>query len=218
MKSSYLAIVLAALCLLGGFLESDAQNGKGRAMRYMLIDGDTVYVDNIGPSYSFAGWKKRDMKKYFRLVRNFSKVYPFALVARRVVAKADSTFAKDKLGRSKRQKYVNDVQQKIMDAYWDTAKHMTISQGQLLIRLIDREVGISSYDIIKNYKNKMAAGFWQGVAKVFGSNMKSHYDPQGEDKDTEELIRKWERGEFPSLYFSIFGEYPTFPEPPKNLI
>ena len=63
----------------------------------------------------------------------------------------------------------------------------------------------------------MAAGFWQGLAKMFGTDMKKHYDPTGEDRDIEELIKKWNSGEFPELYYSIFREYPSIPEVPENL-
>lgn len=191
---------------------------KGNSMEYNVENGDTTFVGMIQPSYSFASMKKRDLRKYQRLVKNFAKVYPYSLVARRVVQKADSTFAADRLGRRKRQKYINDVQKKIFANYWETAKGMTISQGQLLMKLIDREVGKSSFEIIKDYKNGMAAGFWQGIAKLFGTNMKKHYDPLGEDKETEELIRMWESGEFPRMYLSLFGTLPVIPDPPKDLI
>ena len=83
---------------------------------------------------------------------------------------------------------------------------MTVSQGALLMKLIDREAGKSSYMIIKDYKSGIAAGFWQGIAKLFGSDLKKPYDPNGDDVATEELVRIWEAGEFPALYFSIFWE------------
>ena len=93
---------------------------------------------------------------------------------------------------------------------------ITETQGQLLMKLIDREVSKSSYSIIKDYKNGIAAGFWQGVAKLFGSDLKKHYDPSGEDRPIEELVQKWDSGEFAGLYFSIFGEYPKRIELPSK--
>ena len=85
---------------------------------------------------------------------------------------------------------------------------MTVSQGKLLLRLIDRETGITPYEIIKNYKSKIAAGFWQGVAKLFGSDMKAPYDPGGEDKMTEELVIAYQKGDFYNIYRSIYGKEP----------
>ena len=95
-------------------------------------------------------------------------------------------------------------------------RNLTVSQGALLMRLIDREVGKSSFNIIKDYKNGMAAGFWQGIAKLFGTDLKKPYDPEGEDKPTEELVQKWESGEFEGLYFSLFWQYPPTVEIPSK--
>ena len=84
------------------------------------------------------------------------------------------------------------------------------------MKLIDREVGKSSFNIIKYYKNGMAAGFWQGIAKLFGSDLKKPYDPEGEDAVTEELVQKWESGEFEGLYYTLFWEYPPDTEIPSK--
>ena len=90
---------------------------------------------------------------------------------------------------------------------------MTISQGKLLMKLIDREVGKSSYMIIKDFKNSLTAGFWQGIAKLFGSDLKKPYDPEGEDAKVEELVKIWEAGDFPAFYFSLFWK-----DPPEVII
>ena len=108
------------------------------------------------------------------------------------------------------------MQKDLVNAFEDPMRHMTITQGQLLMKLIDREVGKSSYFIIKDYKSGIAAGFWQGIAKIFGSDLKKHYDPDGEDRQVEELVHKWDNGEFQALYFSIFGEYPKRIEIPSK--
>ena len=111
---------------------------------------------------------------------------------------------------------MNRIQKELFEAFEEPMRSMTISQGQLLMKLIDREVGKSSFSIIKEYKSGMAAGFWQGIAKIFGTDLKKHYEPDGEDKDVEDLVMKWDKGEFPELYFSIFGEYPKRIELPSK--
>ena len=183
-------------------------------LQYEIIGGDTVYMDVLNPSrISLYGHRRgKDWRKYYRLVWNFSKTYPYALVARKLIHDTDSTFAKDELGRRQREKYVNAVQKELFNAFEDPMRHMTVTQGQLLMKLIDREVGKSSYFIIKDYKSGLAAGFWQGIAKIFGNDLKSRYDPKGEDKVTEYLVEKWQRGEFDALYYSIFWEMPKHPE------
>ena len=146
-------------------------------LQYEIIGGDTVYMDVLNPSrISLYGHRRgKDWRKYYRLVWNFSKTYPYALVARKLIHDTDSTFAKDKLGRRQRDKYVNVVQKELFNAFEDPMRHMTITQGQLLMKLID-----------------------------------------GEDRQVEELVHKWDNGEFQALYFSIFGEYPKRIEIPSK--
>lgn len=192
-------------------------DGKGRSgyLGYRIEHGDTAYYDSIDPAWIFPkGYRGRkgDLKKYYRLVYNFNKVYPYALLAKDMSAQVDSHIAKNSLRRRKREKYISQMQKELFKAYEKPLKNMTISQGRLLIKLVDREIGKSSYSIIKDYKSGVSAGFWQGVAKIFGQNLKSSYAPNGEDRMTEYLVEKWQRGEFDALYYSIFWEMPKHPD------
>ena len=236
----HIAMVITVVLLAGWAQESHAQR-KGmkstevgveavwgsrtetpdNALRYIVEDGDTIYIDNIRPSKVYSRLprqKGKEWRKYYRLVHNFSKAYPYALVARKLVQEADSTIAADKLKRVKRDQYVNKVQKELFDVFEGQMRKMTVSQGALLMKLIDREVGKSSYNIIKDYKNGVAARFWQGIAKMFGTDLKKPYDPEGEDKLTEELVEIWEAGDFQAFYFSIFWkDPPVMPIPEKYL-
>lgn len=190
-------------------------------MRYIVEGKDTIYLDEIRASKVYSRLPKqkgKEWRKYYRLVHNFSKAYPYALVARKLVHEADSTIAADNLKWAKRDKYVNTVQKELFKVFESQMRKMTVSQGALLMKLIDREVGKSSYNIIKDYKNGVAAGFWQGIAKFFGTDLKKPYDPEGDDKLTEELVRIWEAGDFQAFYFSIFWkDPPVMPIPEKYL-
>lgn len=188
-------------------------------MEYRIEGRDTVYIEELPAARVYSRLprqKGRDWRKYYRLVYNFSKVYPYAIIARHLVEEADSTIAADNLRRGKRERYINSVQNELFEAFEEPMKNLTVSQGALLMKLIDREVGKSSYNIIKDYKSRMAAGFWQGIAKLFGSDLKAPYDPDGEDRQTEELVKIWEDGEFEGLYYSLFWEYPKLPEIPSK--
>lgn len=194
---------------------------EGNLLKYVVDDGDTIYVDNIRPARIYSKLPKqkgREWRKYYRLVHNFSKAYPYALVARKLVQRADSTIAADKLKRVKRDKYINSVQTELFEVFESQMRNMTVSQGALLMKLIDREVGRSSYDIIKGYKSRITAGFWQGVAQLFGSDLKKPYNPQGEDRLTEELVQIWDAGDFPAFYFSIFWKDPPEVKIPKKYL
>ena len=180
-------------------------------MHYLVTDeGDTVYVANLPAAYSYARGRRRgrNWREEYRLLHNFGKVYPYALEARRLIASVDSTIAADDLKRGRKDKYIVGIQEGLLEAYEPVIRNMTITQGKLLIRLIDRETGITPYDLIKNYKSGAAAAFWQGIAKMFDGDLRRQYDPQGEDRATEELVEKWNSGEYDALYLSVFGKMP----------
>lgn len=198
--------------------QPNLQESDGR-MAFFVEGNDTIYYDTITASKVYSRiprQKGREWREYYRLVHNFSKAYPYALVARKLVLEADSTIAADRLKGARREKYVNKVQTELFDVFEGQMRQLTVSQGALIMKLVDREVGKSSYNIIKGYKSGIAAGFWQGIAKIFGSDLKKPYDPEGEDKATEELVALWESGEFSALYWSLFWkDPPEMPIPEK---
>ena len=174
---------------------------------------DVEYYDFIEPS-SVTGRRKpsrkerKEWRKYYRLVYNFNRVYPFALVGRKLMDQIDSTIAADHLDKSVRARYINDVEKELLRIFEKDIRNTTISQGFLLVRLVDRECGHTVYDIIKDYEGGFAAGFWNLVGKLFDQDLKSHYDPEGVDHQTEELIRIWDSGSWDEFYWEIFGRYP----------
>lgn len=201
---------------------TDIQKSGSDGMLPFFVEGeDTVYYDTITASKVYSRLprqKGREWREYYRLVHNFSKAYPYALVAKKLVVEADSTIAADKLKGAKREKYIMEVQEELFEVFEGQMRKLTVSQGALIMKLVDREVGKSSYNIIKGYKNVVTAGFWQGIAKIFGSDLKKPYDPEEEDKVVEELVKIWEDGEFSLLYWSLFWkDPPQMPIPEKYL-
>ena len=186
------------------------EEGQGLSgyLTYRIIDGDTTYFDTINPIWVFGRKQQKDWKKYYKLVYNFSRVYPYALASGRQQEVVYSTIEAGHYGRMKKDRYMNQVQAQLFRDFEGALRKMTISQGAVLLKLIDRETGQSSYSIIKEYKNGIAAGFCQGIAKFFDNDLKSQYDPEGEDRELEELVQMWHNGTFPSLYRSIFWEDP----------
>lgn len=188
-------------------------------LEFIVEGNDTIYIDQIRASKVYSRLPKmkgREWRQYYRLVHNFSKAYPYALVAKKLVVEADSVIAADNLKGIKREKYINKVQKELFSVFESQMRSLTVSQGALIMKLVDREVGKSSYNIIKGYKSGITAGFWQGIAKMFGSDLKKPYDPEGEDAATEELVQIWEAGDFPAFYWSIFWkDPPEMPIPEK---
>ena len=210
-----LTLIVLGIALLSSAPGASAQGGRSRGvpMYYLVENGDTTYIDTIEPVWCIAkgrgGMKKGDWRKYYKLVYDFNKVYPYALVGRKMMAQVDSTIAVDVSKRSQRNKYINDVEKELLRLFEKDIRHMSIRQGVLLLRLVDRECGMSAFNIIKTYENGFAANFWQLVAKLFSQDLKSRYDPTGVDAKTEELCEIWDSGKWDSFYYSIFMERPA---------
>ena len=216
-------LFVAVLAVSGGLCpKSSAQNAgqKGYYMAYYIDSaGDTIFYDECPPVWVFPKGTRRDKKdwrNYYKLVYNFNTVYPYAIMVSHVLEHVDSTIDANNFKRVEEDRYINSWQKAVLKQFEPVVRKMTVSQGQLLMRLVDRETSRTSYKIVKDYKSGVAAGFWQGIARLFGQNLKSAYDPKGQDARTEELVQAWEKGEFDRLYYSVFMEWPEPTVIPSN--
>ena len=87
----------------------------------------------------------------------------------------------------------------IKKEYTPVLKHMTRTQGRVLLKLIDRETKYTAYEILREFRGGFVAGFWQSVSRIFGQNLKSEYDREGDDKVLEQIVLYYEAGLCPSL-------------------
>jgi hypothetical protein len=161
-------------------------NRNGVILPEVEIKEVTVYAH---PQFK----KKRDFRKYERLVYNLKRVYPYALIVRNKLFLVNEDM-KNIRDEKARKDYMKKVEKDVFAEYEDDMRQMTITQGRLLIKLIDRETQNTSYTLIKDYRGKLAAAFWQGIARIFGTNLKAEYDPYGEDALVESIIEEIEAG------------------------
>ena len=192
---------------------------QGGWLRMMVENGDTTYFDVLPPIYIFGRGSRtseKNWRNYYKLVWRFARVYPYALASGGLKRQVDSTLNANHYKGLRKQMYMDAIQKQLFHDFEGALHEMTISQGALLLKLIARETGLSSYEIIHDYKNSIAAGFWQGIAKLFDNDLKSKYDPTGADKDIEDLVQIWRAGEFPALYWSVFWENPPEVKVPES--
>jgi lipopolysaccharide export LptBFGC system permease protein LptF len=140
-----------------------------------------------------ANAKRSDFRRYQRLTDNIKKVYPYALMVRRTLGEVNEDLKGMKTERE-RKEYMKDMEKKVFGEYEYDMRNMTFTQAKLLIKLIDRETQNTSYDLIRDYRGKLSAAFWQGIARIFGTNLKDEYDPFGEDALIELIIYEIEAG------------------------
>lgn len=196
-------------------VEKDKVQYEGKsewAIMYYQVDakGDTTFIDWLHPVFKFAvvrkWYKAKVWREYRRLVWNFKKVYPYALQARQIIHEADSVLAVSNFSNKQRDQYIKQYQDKLFKQFEKPMRNLTITQGQLLMKLIDRELGRTSFYIIREYRGRISAGFWQLVARMFGSDLKKPYDKFGADRQVEELVVLYQEGSFDALYDSMFGD------------
>ena len=177
-------------------------------MAIQVINGDTIFLDQLPPIFRFDRMRgnrsRQSWRQYRRLVYNFKKTYPYALQAREIIREADSVLAVSDFSEAERERYISDYQKKLFRQFEKPMRDLTISQGKLLLKLIDRELGRTSFYIIREYRGKLSAGFWQTVARIFGNDLKKPYDKFGEDRQVEDLVLIYNSGAFDALYYSMF--------------
>lgn len=194
----------------GKVIRAPERSEKSAVMSFIVVKGDTIYVDELPPAVISPknGMSQRDWRLYYKRVYNFSRAYPYALFVADVIQRTDSLFEADRYNRRQQEKYLDMMKNSLLKDFDKEFRHLTLKQGLMMIRLIDREVGMTPYYIIKQYLGGINATFWQGIAKMFDGDLKKPYDKFGEDADLEELCKKWESGEFRQLYVSVFGNPP----------
>jgi hypothetical protein len=166
-------------------------------LNQIFRDGDTLLHSTIKevsvyPEPQFSS--RRDLRRYERLIYNIKIVHPYAVMAADMLNELNQTFTELKTERE-RQQFVKQVERKLMNEFEDELKSLTITQGRLLIKLIDRETGNTSYELLRELRGSFSAFFWQAVARLFGSNLKTTFDADGEDKLIDQIIILMENGQ-----------------------
>ena len=167
-------------------------------LEMVVIDGDTF------PMYTFKSitvngkkrFSKRDRRKYGRVRRYVVKVFPYAELAGVMLNDFDDTLKIMKTEREQK-KFLAAVEDELKLEFEGELRSLTIKQGILLVKLIDRQTGNSSFELIKTLRGSFSAFIWQSLARLFGSNLKLKYDPNGEDLLVEEILQQMESGAIP---------------------
>jgi hypothetical protein len=189
-------IILLIFLLVVTAKLSYSQEDTGFAVPGRIVDGDTIPMVNLREFRVFA-WRISDPKEERRLtklMKNVRIAYPYARLAGIKLLEYEQVLAQAPDDRARRQ-IMKKVEEEIEAEYGSELRELTISQGKILLKLIDRETGNSSYDLVSDMRGEFRAVFYQGFARLFGYNLKVKYDPQGEDKDIEKIVRMIENGE-----------------------
>lgn len=184
--------LLLCLCFIVPAAHAD-DNDRYKNINVALA---TVYEGDTIPSFELMevtvyGRKtfpnKRQQRKYDKTIRDVLKAYPYAKEIKAVLVET-YLYLQTLTTEEDRQKHIEKVEKGVWDQYFPQMKKLTLSQGKMLIKLIDRECNQTSYELINAFMGKFKAGFYQTFAAIFGATLKKEYDPNGADAVIEEII------------------------------
>lgn len=167
----------------------------GYLVPYVLQDGDTLPALSFRELPVYPPVKKKTEKFYWKTVRDVKKVYPYVKIVgseyARMSAKLDSI-----PDRKQRDKLMKQYEKALLKQYEPTLRKFTLSQGKMMIKLIDRETDKTSYQLIKEFRGGFVAFWWQAFAKCVGADLKEDYDFSAKEKDRiiERVITLYEAG------------------------
>ncbi|MBR6648464.1 MAG: DUF4294 domain-containing protein [Bacteroidaceae bacterium] len=200
MKNILCFIVFAMLLLAP--LNSVAQGHDSDSLSYSygrayivgqsVHRGETIPHIKLPTYYAYAPIKfknKRQRKEYDRLVRDVKRVLPLATEIRGIIIEtyeALQLLPDDKA----REKHIDKLEKELKDIYTPKMKKLTLRQGKLLIKLVDRECNQNAYQLIKLFMGSFKAVFYNAFASMFGASLKKSYDPTGKDWMVEQVVVK----------------------------
>ena len=169
-----------------------AQSGRGYwHQEWSTEQGDSIALVHILPVYVFS--RPVDLRRYRRLVDAVKKVYPIAQIAKAKMADMEAELTRLPTKKAQRE-YIKTIYDQIKEEYTPVLKRMTRTQGRVLLKLIDRETEYTAYEVLREFRGGFVAGFWQGISKIFGQDLKSEYDKEGEDRVIEQIVIYYEAG------------------------
>ena len=157
---------------------------------YIVYNGDTMTYAQLDMVIVFGEMTPEQRKanqKWTRLRNAVYVTYPYAKKASFIINDVNRNLMSIK-DTTARKKYLSSREKELKKEFTAPLTALSVYQGKVLMKLINRETQNSCYNIIKEYRGGFSARFWQTIAWVFGSSLKQDYDPKGEDADMELIV------------------------------
>lgn len=182
--------------LLSSALLAQDPDAEGVRVAARIVDGDTLPMVNLryhDVEGRYVPQRKRDIRKLDKLTRNVQKVYPYARIAADLLDEYEVDM--QQMDGGGQELYMKLAEAELRAEFESELRDLTMSQGRLLLKLVDRETGRTSYELVDQLRGSFQAFLWQGLARLFGHDLRSTYDALGEDNLTEVVVNRIERGE-----------------------
>jgi hypothetical protein len=164
--------------------------------KLIIIEGDSIFKSSIELDEVYIFGKLqfdsyKDKLRYYILRRKTIKVYPYAKLASERLVSLNERLSKIKSNR-KRKRYTKVVQRYIEEEFSAELKKLTRTEGQILVKLIFRQTGVTAFDLVKELRSGWRAFWYQTTAKMFKISIKEEYHPESihEDYLIEDILQR----------------------------
>ena len=151
-------------------------------------------IDYIFPEFEISTDNEAYLKKYRKTKYFVRRVYAYSKIASNMLLSFQDTLEYIDSKKMKK-RYLNRANKILKNEFGDEIKNMSVTKGEYLMKLIYRETGLTTYDIIKFYRGKGRAFWFQALCKVNGQDLKREYDPLKEDFLIEKVVNEIEKGQ-----------------------
>ncbi len=161
----------------------------------IVYEGDTIPAKTYAAVDVYRAMTRvmrRRIEEMTKLRNAVYVTYPYARKAGMILNDMNVRLAKMN-SESEKKDYIKSMERDLKKQFTDPMERLSVYQGKVLMKLINRQTGNNCYDIIKEYRGGFSARVWQTVAFFFGSSLKQPYDTQGEDHDVEVIVQEVER-------------------------
>ena len=174
-----------------------AEKALKKQVKAIIENGDTIALYELPTVWVYPPVKfknKREEKFYWRTVRDVKRTLPLSKYIKEVIIATNDTLMKLPT-KQERDKYMRGFEKRIYKQEYGRMSKLTLRQGMLLIRLVDRECEATTFELIKAYRGSFTAGFYQMFAKMFGASLKTEFGSHKDDATIERIINLVESGQ-----------------------
>lgn len=193
---SFLILFLVFLPGMNFCQVANPHDERGYKCTVVIVDGDTlpvVYYEKVDINGNKSFRNTAEARQWQRLVHNVKVAYPYAKLAGIKFAEYNKKMESISSEKEKK-RMMKQAEDELQAQFGSELKELTFTQGKILLKLVDRETSNCPYEIVKDFRGRFVAFFWQGIGKLFGYDLKAKYDPLHEDADIERIVIMIENG------------------------
>ena len=171
----------ALLALVSAFAQIQPRDSSRSKVEWELVNGDSVKVVELDEVLRRERYDSMAKVAYMRLVRNVKRAMPYAKMVAYQMQMLEDNLSRIK-GRRERKRFIAHAEEVLKKQFEASIKDLSINQGKILMKLIHRETGRTTWEVLKSYKGGASAFFWQSFGTFWGHNLKDEWDPVSDYK------------------------------------